>query len=221
MKIKLEPPHPHQKILLHACCAPCCCSILSAMRESGLNVTVYFYNPNVHPAEEYEIRKKEVIRYAYKWGVPFVDADYDSNRWFDLTRGLENEPERGRRCDLCFGMRLSRAAEYAHQHGFKILTSSLGISRWKDFDQVTAAGIRAVQAFPELTYWTHPWRKKGGSQRMVEISKEENFYRQFYCGCLPSLQSANERRLGCGDLNPVPGPSKGAAPRRSAAKGTR
>jgi predicted adenine nucleotide alpha hydrolase (AANH) superfamily ATPase len=170
------------------------------MKKNRMDPAVFFFNPNIHPAGEYEIRKNEVIRYARQMNVPFVDADYDAPRWFDRTQGFENEPEKGRRCDLCFDLRLSRAAEHAYQNGFPILTSSLGISRWKDFDQVTAAGVRAVKEVRSrhrgavLKYWAYPWRKKGGSERMAEISKRENFYRQFYCGCLYSLQHAATRR---------------------------
>jgi predicted adenine nucleotide alpha hydrolase (AANH) superfamily ATPase len=163
------------------------------MKKEEFELTLFFYNPNIHPVDEYEIRKLEVIRFADKLAIPFIDADYDATRWFELTKGLENEPERGKRCSLCFDMRLEKTAEYAHQNGFKVFSTSLGISRWKDFDQVTRAGTQAASRYKGLNYWAYNWRKKGGSQRMVEIIKDENFYKQFYCGCLYSLQRANEK----------------------------
>jgi predicted adenine nucleotide alpha hydrolase (AANH) superfamily ATPase len=191
------------KVLLHTCCAPCSCAIIEAMKKEEFDLTLFFYNPNIQPVDEYEIRKLEVIRFADKLAVPFIDADYDAAHWFDLTKGLENEPERGKRCSLCFDMRLEKTAEYAHQNGFKVFTSSLGISRWKDFDQVTRAGIQAASRYRGLTYWAYNWRKKGGSQRMIEIIKNENFYKQFYCGCLYSLQQANEKRRAGPDVEPL------------------
>jgi predicted adenine nucleotide alpha hydrolase (AANH) superfamily ATPase len=185
----------HGKVLLHSCCAPCSGEIIEAMCAAGIDFTVFFYNPNIHPRQEYERRKNENIRFAEKNGVPFVDADYDCDEWFARTKGLENEPERGLRCTRCFDLRLSRAARYAHEHGFSVLVSSLGISRWKDARQVMDCGIRAAARYPGLLYWERDWRKGGGSARMVEIGKRENFYRQEYCGCVYSLRDANRRRL--------------------------
>ncbi|MFA6599556.1 MAG: epoxyqueuosine reductase QueH [Candidatus Omnitrophota bacterium] len=183
-----------RRVLLHVCCAPCCCSILESLKKEGYDLTVFFYNPNIHPVDEYEIRKLEVIRYADKMGIPVVDGDYDTAVWLELTKGLENEPERGKRCDVCFARRMDVTAAYAHKHGFKAFTSSLGISRWKDFDQVTRAGRKAASRYPGLEYWAENWRKKDGTRRMTEITKEENFYRQFYCGCMYSLQNSNAKK---------------------------
>jgi predicted adenine nucleotide alpha hydrolase (AANH) superfamily ATPase len=188
-------PAGHDKVLLHSCCAPCSGEIMEAMRGAGIDFTVFFYNPNIHPLREYERRKNENIRFAEKTGVPFVDADYDRERWLTRVKGLGNEPERGRRCTLCFDMRLERAALYAHEHGFPVMTSSLGISRWKDLRQVNDCGARAAACYPGLVYWDYNWRKGGGSARMVEISQRENFYRQEYCGCIYSLHDTNRHRV--------------------------
>ena len=107
---------------------------------------------------------------------------------------MEDEPERGIRCTMCFDTRFERTACYAHEHDFKVMTSSLGISRWKNMQQVNECGKRAAANYPELVYWDYNWRKKGGSQRMVEISRREQFYQQEYCGCIYSLRDSNRWR---------------------------
>lgn len=192
---KLIPPNREAKVLLHSCCAPCSGEIMDSFISSGIDFTVFFYNPNIHPKEEYEIRKSENIRYARKKNIPFIDADYDCDQWFKRAKGLEREPERGKRCSVCFDMRFERAALYAVEHGFKVFTSSLGISRRKDMNQVNQSGIRAASHYPDLLYWTYNWRKKDGSQRKREIAKQEQFYRQEYCGCSYSLRDTNLWRV--------------------------
>ena len=167
---------------------------MEAMRASGIDFTIYFYNPNIHPLKEYELRKNENIRFAQKLGVPFVDADYDRDDWFTRARGMEHEPERGARCTLCFDMRFERTALHAHEHGFPVMTSSLGISRWKDMQQINGCGARAAARYPGLAYWDYNWRKQGGATRMIEISKRETFYQQEYCGCAYSLRDTNRHR---------------------------
>jgi len=170
--------------LLHSCCAPCSGEVIEALHFSGIDFTVYFYNPNIHPQEEYELRKKENARFAKKMGVPFLDADYDPDAWFERVKGLENEPERGRRCTACFAFRFARSALYAHENGFPILTSCFGISRWKNMEQVNACGHDAASRYDDVLYWDYNWRKKGGSERKEAIADRENFYRQRYCGCV-------------------------------------
>ena len=191
----LETPNGQQKVLLHSCCAPCSCDVIARMIESGVNLTIFFYNPNIHPREEYLIRKNENIRFAQKHDIPFIDADYDRENWFARIKGLEWEPEKGKRCTTCFDMRFERTALYAHEHDFKTITSSLGISRWKNMDQINECGIRAASRYPGMVYWTYNWRKMGGSQRMYELSKQEEFYQQEYCGCVYSLRDTNLFRL--------------------------
>ncbi|MFE8034164.1 epoxyqueuosine reductase QueH [Thiohalocapsa marina] len=121
-------------------------------------------NPNIHPRSEYQRRKDEAARFTEKLGVSFVDADDDHDDWVEQTRGLEQEPERGRRCTLCFDMRLERTARYAHAHGFPVMATSLGISRWKDQEQVRDCGHRAATQYPGLIYWDCNWRKKRGAR---------------------------------------------------------
>jgi len=191
----LQLPNNAKKLLLHSCCAPCSGEVMQRLLDSKIDYTIYFYNPNIHPIEEYEIRKNENIRFAEKHNVPFVDGDYDRDEWFKRAKGMEFEPERGIRCTMCFDMRFERTALYAHEHGFSIFCSSLGISRWKNMEQINDSGTRAASHYPDMTYWTFNWRKEGGSQRMIEISKQENFYQQEYCGCVYSLRDTNRWRL--------------------------
>lgn len=189
---------PSDNILLHSCCAPCVGELMEGILEAGGKMTVFFYNPNIHPKKEYEIRKEENIRFAKKLNVPFIDADYDTENWFNKTKGLEQEPERGLRCDVCFDMRFEKTAQYAVANGFSVYTSSLSISRWKDLNQINKSGHRVASRHEGLEFWDFNWRKKGGAQRMLEISKKENFYKQEYCGCSYSLRDTNQWRTSKG-----------------------
>jgi len=194
----LTPPDGKKKVLLHSCCAPCSGEVMEAMTASGIDYTIFFYNPNIHPKREYEIRKDENIRFAEKHNIPFIDADYDADNWMARAKGLEMEPERGARCTMCFDMRFERTALYAAENGFAVITSSLGISRWKDMNQINGCGERAAAKYDGVTYWTYNWRKGGGSSRMIEISKREEFYQQEYCGCVYSLRDTNKHRIETG-----------------------
>ena len=142
-------PDGQKKVLLHSCCAPCSGEVMEAMTASGIDYTIFFYNPNIHPKEEYILRKDENIRFAQEHGVPFVDADYDTVNWFKRAKGMENEPERGIRCTMCFDMRFERTALYGHEHGFAVISSSLGISRWKNMAQINDCGARAAARSPQ------------------------------------------------------------------------
>ena len=195
---KLTMPNRGKKLLMHSCCAPCAGEIMEAVAASGIDTTIYFYNPNIHPKEEYEIRKEENIRFAEKLGFDFIDADYDKDNWFERVSGLEDEPERGERCTVCFDMRFERSALYANENGFDVFATTLGISRWKDLNQINGAGLRAANKYNNLTFWDFNWRKQGGSSRMLEISKKEKFYKQEYCGCVYSLRDTNRWRKSNG-----------------------
>ena len=111
---------------------------------------------------------------------------------------MEFEPERGSRCAMCFDMRMERTALYAHENGFDTIATSLGISRWKDLNQVNEAGKNAANKYEGLTYWDYNWRKNGGSACNMEICKSEKFYQQEYCGCAFSLRDANKWRVANG-----------------------
>lgn len=191
---RLELPNQANSLLLHSCCAPCSGEVMEALLASEIDFSIFFYNPNIHPIQEYEIRKQENIDFANKHNIPFIDADYDKDEWFKRIQGLEWEPERGKRCTACFDMRFERTALYAHEHGFPVISSSLGISRWKDMNQINTAGIQAASRYDNLVYWTYNWRKEGGAARMYEIAKRENFYKQEYCGCVYSLRDTNQWR---------------------------
>ena len=191
-------PNNGKKLLLHTCCAPCSGSIILSIEASGIDFTIFFYNPNIHPKKEYEIRKDENIRFAEKYGVPIVDAEYDTDNWYARAKGMEFEPERGSRCAMCFDMRMERTALYAHENGFDTIATSLGISRWNDLNQVNEAGKNAANKYEGLTYWDYNWRKNGGSACNMEICKREKFYQQEYCGCAFSLRDANKWRVANG-----------------------
>ncbi|WP_336961794.1 epoxyqueuosine reductase QueH [Acinetobacter pittii] len=197
-RLKLELPSGHDQLLLHSCCAPCSGEVMEALIDSRIKFSIFFYNPNIHPVKEYLIRKEENIRFAEKHNIPFIDADYDTDNWFARAKGMENEPERGIRCTMCFDMRFERTALYAHEHGFNLISSSLGISRWKNMAQINDCGIRAASHYPDIQYWDYNWRKNGGSSRMIEISKREEFYQQEYCGCVYSLRDTNRWRMSNG-----------------------
>jgi predicted adenine nucleotide alpha hydrolase (AANH) superfamily ATPase len=194
-KLQLPPEAIDNRVLMHSCCAPCAGDLMQRMKDSGIEQTIFFYNPNIHPKKEYEIRKNENKRFAEKLQIPFIDADYDVQDWFKRAKGLEWEPERGVRCTKCFDMRFERTALYAAENGFKIITSSLGISRWKNMDQINDCGIRAAKNYEGISYWTYNWRKGGGAARMYEIAKMEEFYKQEYCGCIFSLRDSNSWRV--------------------------
>ena len=200
----LVPPGGHKKVLLHSCCAPCSGEVMEAILASGIDYTIYFYNPNIHPLKEYMLRKEENMRFADKFGIPFIDKDddYENDRkeWFAKAKGMEFEPERGIRCTMCFDMRFEKAAQYAHENGFPVFTSSLGISRWKNMAQINDCGHRAAAPYDDVVYWDFNWRKGGGSARMIEISKREHFYQQEYCGCAYSLRDSNAHRKSQGRI---------------------
>ncbi len=151
--------------------------------KNGITPIIYYCNPNIFPFEEYEIRKNECTRYAESLGLEIIDDDYNHEAWLVEMAGLEDEPERGGRCLKCFKYRLLRAAKYAHEHGIRVLTTTLASSRWKRLEQIEEAGNFAVSHYPDVTFWAQNWRKGGLSERRLEIIKEYGFYNQRYCGC--------------------------------------
>ena len=171
---------------------------MNEITRSGIDYTILFYNPNIHPRKEYELRKEENKRYADKLNAPFVDLDYDRESWFKRTNGYENGAGAGLPLHLCFDMRFERTALYAKENGFRVFTSTLGTSRWKNMEQINGCGTRAAAQYKNLTYWTHNWRKGGGANRMIDISKNEEFYQQEYCGCAFSLRDTNKHQVANG-----------------------
>lgn len=181
--LQLEVPGGAEKILLHACCAPCSGAIVECLMERGITPVIFYSNSNIFPFEEYGHRLNECLRYARKWGIEIVDDNYDHAAWSVCAQGLENEPERGGRCLQCFKFRLLRAARYASENGFSVLATTLASSRWKNLDQVNEAGQWACSQVSGVTWWAQNWRKGGMQERRNEIIREENFYNQLYCGC--------------------------------------
>lgn len=173
-----------KRILLLSCCAPCSCAVISKAAQDGINVTVAFYNPNIRPYEEYQKRLEENKRVCEKYQIPFIELEYDNERWCNLTEGLENEPERGARCSICFHMRLKRVMEYAHSNGFDAVASVLGVSRYKNLDQVNSAAEK-TSIETGVPYVHMEGRKNGMQELRNELIKELDLYNQDYCGCKP------------------------------------
>lgn len=172
------------RFLLLSCCAPCSCAVIKILAEEKDDFAVAFYNPNIRPEAEYHKRRKENQKVCELYGVPFVELEYDNARWCELTAGLENEPERGRRCDVCFYMRLKRVMEYAKANGFDAVASVLGVSRYKDLAQVNRAAARA-SAETSVPYLEIEGRKGGRQELRARLIKELELYNQVYCGCKP------------------------------------
>ena len=172
------------KILLHSCCAPCGAYIVEKLSRD-YDVTVYFYNPNIHPAEEYEKRKVEIKNYCEKHGVEFIEEKYNPEEWFLGVKGLEKEPERGARCAVCFKMRLGKTAEFAQANGFDFFTTTLTISPHKSTEQIFTAG-REAEEKSGVKFLARDWKLDNGFKCSCDKSREEGFYRQKYCGCVYS-----------------------------------
>lgn len=172
-----------EKVLLHTCCAPCSSAIIEWMLNNEIHPVIYYYNPNIYPLEEYNIRKAECTRYAESKGVEIIDGDYIHDEWLKSISGLENEPERAGRCLKCFKIRLLASAQKAAELGITRFTTTLASSRWKSLDQIAEAGIWAASQIPGTEYWEKNWRKGGLSERRRELLAENNFYNQQYCGC--------------------------------------
>ena len=205
-------PEGCEKVLLHACCAPCSSAIVEWLMAHGIEPVIYYYNPNIYPREEYEIRKNESKRHAESLGIQWIDNDEmiaatplnDGNdawqrsheAWLKGVCGLEQEPERGKRCERCFYIRLKKTAQKAQELGIRYFATTLASSRWKSLEQINRAGERAAQsandemiaATPlndanDVHFWAQNWRKDGLQERRNELLKAYGFYNQQYCGC--------------------------------------
>ena len=188
-------PEGCTEVLLHACCAPCSSAIVEWMLANGVRPTIFYYNPNIWPREEYEIRKQESKRHAEGLGIQWVDGDYDHEEWRNEVSRCEDydytsEPERGRRCEQCFTLRLTRTARKAQELGLKYFATTLASSRWKSLEQIERAGRQAEKTVPGTTFWAQNWRKGGLQERRNQLLKEFGFYNQQYCGCEFSARGA-------------------------------
>ena len=177
-----------EKILLLSCCAPCSVAVIKTMAQQQTDFAVVFYNPNIRPFAEYEKRRNENKRVCNLYGVPFIELEYDNKRWCDATKGLENEPERGKRCSICFEMRLKRVMEYALENKFTAVASVLGVSRHKDLNQVNQSAENASEQTG--CPYIHIEGRKGGMQELrMQLIAELDLYKQTYCGCRPNQNS--------------------------------
>lgn len=185
--------------LLHCCCAPCSAAIVEWMLANDIRPILFYCNPNIYPQEEYLIRKNELNRFAEEQGLRVIDDDYNHEEWLCAVKGLEGEPERGRRCLQCFKYRLLRAAEKTRELGLATFTTTLASSRWKSLDQIAEAGHWAAEQVnnavrenapdaPLVSFDARNWRKGGLQQRRAELLRQYGFYNQQYCGCEFSIR---------------------------------
>ncbi len=191
-------PEGCKEVLLHACCAPCSSAIVEWLLAHDIQPTIYYYNPNIYPREEYEIRKNESKRHAQSLGIQWIDDDWQHKKWLRDIDGTEKEPERGKRCELCFFHRLFYAARTAQELDIPFFATTLASSRWKNLDQINTAGLKAeewVNKYPKdsivhepVHFWAQNWRKDGLQDRRNQLLKEYNFYNQLYCGCEFSMK---------------------------------
>ena len=172
--------------LLLSCCAPCSCAVIENLAQEQRRFSVVFYNPNIRPLAEYQKRREENKRVCEIYHIPFIELEYDNERWCTLTQGLENEPERGARCSVCFYMRLKRVMEYALANGYSAVASVLGVSRYKNLEQVNQAAYKAAKEVG-IPYLEIEGRKGGMQERRQTLIKELNLYNQDYCGCNPRV----------------------------------
>ncbi|MDR0995763.1 MAG: epoxyqueuosine reductase QueH [Tannerella sp.] len=171
------------RLLLHSCCAPCSAAVIENLLAEGLRPTLFYFNPNIYPSEEYNLRKAECSHYARLLDLDFIDGDYDHAAWRGQMTGLEKEPERGRRCLACFKLRLAVTASVAAARGFDTIATTLSSSRWKDLKQINEAGACAVAPYEGMNFLARNWRKGGLSERRRILIRENLFYNQTYCGC--------------------------------------
>ena len=184
-------PEGCQEVLLHACCAPCSSAIVEWLVQHQIRPVIFYYNPNIFPLEEYEIRKNESKRHAESLGIKWIDGDYDHEAWLGSVCGLEGEPERGLRCQQCFTLRLTEAAKVAKRLGISYFATTLASSRWKSLDQINRAGHLAEQTVNDVSFWAQNWRKASLQERRNQLLKEFDFYNQQYCGCEFSFRQKN------------------------------
>lgn len=206
-------PEGCRQVLLHACCAPCSSAIVEWLLAHEVEPVIYYFNPNIYPQEEYEIRKNESKRHAESLGIRWIDEDEGlrvtgygkaHEAWRCAVTGLENEPERGKRCERCFYVRLLATARKAQELGIPFFATTLASSRWKNLEQITTAGMKAAAVVngellngdaalngetPNgVTFWAQNWRKDGLQERRNALLKEYDFYNQLYCGCEFSMR---------------------------------
>lgn len=184
-------------LLLHSCCAPCSSYCIEYLSQF-FAITVFYYNPNIYPDEEYYHRVKEQQRFIRefptKHPVSFIEGDFEKDRFYaEVAKGLEKEPERGARCTKCFELRLGETAKRAAAEGMDYFATTLTISPMKDVELLNSIGERLGQQYG-VEYLATEFRKKNGYLRSTQISKEYDMYRQDYCGCVYSFQERESQK---------------------------
>ena len=169
------------KVLLHACCAPCASSVIERLKDF-CQLTVYFYNPNIDGVQEYLHRADELKRLCDAFKVDCVITAYSPNEFYSVVTGLEQQPEGGKRCAVCFDLRLKNTADYAKQKGFDAFATTLTVSPLKDAQMLNSIG-NAIGQKAGVRYLESDFKKKNGYLKSIELSKQFNLYRQNYCGC--------------------------------------
>lgn len=174
------------KLLLHSCCAPCSSYPLEYLSKY-FDITVLYYNPNIYPQSEFEFRSKEQVRLIDLMNltncVKVVCCEYDSESFYEAVKGLEDIPEGGKRCYMCFNLRLEYAAQYAKKHDFDYFTTTLTISPHKNAEVLNSIGKEISEKY-NVKYLFSDFKKKNGYKKSCEISSEYGLYRQDYCGCV-------------------------------------
>ena len=183
-----------EKILLHTCCAPCSIAVIQDLIKT-YEVVVYFFNPNIFPYDEYEKRKAEVVKVCAMWQVRMIDEDYIHQTWQEKVIGLDKEPEGGKRCSVCFDLRLQRTAQKAKELGCNIFSTTLTSGRYKKAEIINPIGEGIAKA-NGLKFISADWKKDGRQERAQKLVCENNIYKQKYCGCEFSLKAMEERESG-------------------------
>lgn len=175
-------------LLLHSCCAPCSSYVLEYL-SNYFKITILYYNPNISPIEEFykrvEEQKRLISLLKTKYPVSLIEGDYDNNLFEDTVKGLENEPERGKRCYACYELRLRQCAKTAKDRGFDYFTTTLSISPYKNSNWINEIGSKLEQDY-KVNYLYADFKKKNGYKRSIELSNIYHLYRQNYCGCIYS-----------------------------------
>lgn len=184
------------KILVHICCAPDALYFLERLRSDYKDAEIkgFFYDPNIHPYEEYKLRYVETERTCRKLGIELIEGEYDLDNWLESVKGFEDEPERGKRCSVCFDFRLERSAKLAKELGCDALTTTLLMSPKKSLHQLRESGEKVAQLYG-IEFLAPDYRKGGGTQEMFRLTKENELYQQDYCGCIYGLFKQKEGEI--------------------------
>ena len=171
-----------QKLLLHVCCAPCSTHVINVLKGK-YDLTLFFYNPNVEPLNEYSLRLEAAEKFAEEMDIPIIVGDYDSIEWHNAVKGHEQDKEGGERCSICFKYRLEKTAELAKEKGFDLFTTTLTVSPYKNAELINQIGKESGEKY-SVNFLESDFKKENGYRHSIQLSKENGLYRQNYCGCL-------------------------------------